>query len=49
MIEVSVETLRAWRRRKHGPPYYREGNPDRGRIYYFPEDIQAWRQASRWG
>jgi hypothetical protein len=44
-LGVSERTIDNWRKRKWGPPYYREVN----RIYYYREDIEAWRQNAKWG
>jgi DNA-binding transcriptional MerR regulator len=44
-LGVHLDTLRNWRRRRVGPAYYREVN----RIYYYREDIEAWRQSAKWG
>jgi hypothetical protein len=44
LLEVSDSTLRRWRKCKIGPAYYREVS----RIFYYREDIDAWRQASKW-
>jgi Helix-turn-helix domain len=44
-LHVCEATLRKWRKTKVGPPYYREVN----RIFYYREDIEAWKQAAKWG
>lgn len=43
-IEVTVRTLWDWRQRKIGPPYRREVN----RIYYYRDEIEAWKQGTKW-
>lgn len=45
LLEVSEPCLRGWREKKLGPPYYREV----GRIWYYRDEIEAWRQAAKWG
>jgi DNA-binding transcriptional MerR regulator len=44
-LGVCERTIDAWRKKRIGPPYYREVN----RIYYYREDIEAWRQNAKWG
>lgn len=36
---ISHATLKAWRRKDYGPPYFRRG----GRIFYDTEDFAAWK------
>lgn len=44
-LGVSETTIITWRKQRIGPVYYREVN----RIYYYRDDIEAWRQAAKWG
>jgi len=43
-LEVSEITLRRWRHQKIGPPYHREAN----RIWYYRDDLEAWRANNKW-
>lgn len=42
-IEVTDRTLRNWRKRRRGPPYYKRG----GRIVYERGELQSWLQGRR--
>jgi DNA-binding transcriptional MerR regulator len=43
--QVSVETLRAWRRESKGPRWFRL--PDARRVLYAAEDVEAFIAAAR--
>ena len=45
LLDVSVRTLISWRKKRVGPPYYREVN----RIYYYRTDYEVWRQSAKYG
>jgi DNA-binding transcriptional MerR regulator len=38
LLHVTTETLRVWRLRKTGPPWYRQV----GRVFYLKSDVESW-------
>ena len=45
LLRIRKETLRNWRSRKRGPPFYKFA----GRVYYHPREISAWIASQRKG
>ncbi len=45
LLGVHRATLMRWRREKQGPPYYREVS----RIYYYRDELDAWKESTKWG
>lgn len=43
ILGIAEVTLRKWRKRNYGPPYYRHG-PGKGRIFYLTDDVIRWRE-----
>jgi len=42
-VHAKAQTMRAWRVRRKGPPYYKLS----GRVFYKREDLEAWIEKSR--
>ncbi len=43
-IGATIDTLCDWRQAKVGPPYHREV----GRIYYYRDEIEVWKESTKW-
>jgi hypothetical protein len=43
-LQVDIRTLWDWRGSRIGPLYRREVN----RIFYYREDIEAWKESTKW-
>ncbi|MFC2153440.1 helix-turn-helix transcriptional regulator [Actinomycetota bacterium] len=39
---LTDQTLRQWRMKGEGPPYYRVGDGERNRVRYDAEKVKAW-------
>ena len=46
-VIASEGTMRVWRCRGYGPPYYRLGNARRGKIVYRGCDLNSWLDGCR--
>jgi DNA-binding transcriptional MerR regulator len=44
--EMSPQTLRRWRMKKIGPPWFRPNGGDAGEVRYRLADILAWEKAA---
>lgn len=42
VVGLTDQTLRQWRMRGEGPPYYRVGDGRRYRVRYDIEKVEAW-------
>ena len=48
-IGVSVGTLENWRTQGVGPRFIKTCSGSRGKVLYDPADIEAWKEANRFG
>jgi len=49
LVGVAPETLETWRSRGGGPKFIKTSAGRRGKVLYDPADIEAWKDANRYG